>query len=233
MSARTVVVVGAAGGCGASLVASGLALAGAGVAGPVTLIDLDLSGGDLAGAWGLRAQRTLDDLAAVAGTVTADHLRRAAVTREDGIRMVAATAGESAGAWTAEHAGQLVAVAAATGPVVVDAGSGLTAGAGALEIATGAVLVCPATVGGARRAAVLLDRWRRAGIDERLALVWARGPGGGELSPRALERLLGVHVAARLPWAPREARDLAAGRWPSGRRRPLRAAIETLAEALA
>ncbi len=230
MSARTAVVVGAVGGCGTSTVACALAVAWSRAGHPPTLIDGDPTGGDIAASWGLPAQRTLDDLAVVAGEVGPEHLRRAATTRDDGLRVIAGTAGGAGAAWTPPASGQLLEAAAAAGSVVVDGGAGYGDRGGMLDDAHSVVLICPARAGAARRAAALIEHWEAHGVDERLAVVWSHGPGSVELSARALERLLGVHVQARLPWSPSEARELGAGRWPAGRRRPLRAALEALSE---
>lgn len=233
MSGRMVVVVGAAGGCGTSTLASGLAVATARSGGEVTLIDLDLSGGDMAGAWGVPLERTLDDLATVAGSVGPDHLRRAAAHHECGAALL--PAGVDAGArrtWDAPACAQLVRAAAESGTVVVDAGSGIAAGSGAVETAGAVVLVCPSNMSGARRARVIVDRWRAASLDDRLLVALVRGPAAPEVGPRAMERLLGAGIGCRVPWAPIEAKELLAGRWPAGRRRPLRQEIERLAQVI-
>lgn len=231
MSGRTAVIVGAAGGCGTSLVASGLATLWARAGRAAILIDLDRSGGDLAGSWGVTAPRTLDDLHRVAGGITPNHLSRAVGARDGGPGLLAAGAGSLE--WDAASCAQLMRAAADAGDVVADAGAGSHAGAGALDVAGNVILVCPSTVAGARRADALIRRWRDAAHDERMAVAWAHGPGRPELGARALGRALGANVVARLPWSPAEARELGSGRWPAGRRRPLRAAIEAMSEALA
>ncbi len=91
MSARAarertaVVVVGACGGCGASMIAGALALAWARDDARVWLMELDLERGDRGGAWDLPAERTLDDLAAVADELDSGHLNRAVHAHPSGV----------------------------------------------------------------------------------------------------------------------------------------------------
>ena len=227
-----VAVLGAAGGCGASLLAGALALHGARAGGPAWLLDLDIDRGDRADAWDLAPNRTLADLAGVVGELDADHLRRAAHDHPSGTHLVLAPAQPgSAGEWGPGAVGRLLGAArAAAGPggrVVADLGAGLGARARAAAAAADRTLVvCPPTLAGARRARRIAD----ALGDCRCALVVA-GPAARELAPRSLARAVGVPVLAEVPWAPREAARLAAGCWPSGRRARIAAAVAALWEA--
>lgn len=229
MTNPVVVVTGAAGGCGTSVVACGLALAWARAERRVWLVDFDGERGDVAGGWDLPLERTLDDLAAVATELDGDHLRRAGAVHPSGVTVLASGGRPGAATWDRDRTARLAAAVAAEGTVVVDAGREAAVAAPA---ATAVVLVCPATLSGCRRAGRLLEAWRATDIDERVAVVWSRGPGAPELGARALGRALGVNAIAELPWAERDARDIAAGVWPEGRRRPLAGAVARLVGAL-
>jgi pilus assembly protein CpaE len=229
------VVAGAAGGCGASLVAGALALRWAVAGARPWLLDLDLERGDLAGSWGLPADRTIADLAPVAAELDPGHLRAVAIPHASGVSLLPAPgAPGAAAAWDEAGLARLVDVVAGEGQVVVDAGAGLGGpGLVAAERAGGVLLVCPPTLAGARRARRILDALAERGAAARAALVVSAGPERGEIGARALGRALAVAVAGDLPWARREGRELSAGRWSSGRGRRLHHAMERLAEAVA
>lgn len=236
---RVTVVVGASGGSGASLLAGALALSGARAGAPVWLLELDLERGDLGGSWDLPVARSLADLAAVIDELEGAHLRRAAHEHPSGVRLVLAPpAAGPADAWDVPAVTRLVDAAreeaGAQGRVVVDAGAGwLTAAgiAGARRVSV--LVVCAPTLSGARRARRLVGALAAAGADARCALVVSEGAAGrGELGARALGRAVGAPVVAELPWRPREAAELGAGRWPRGGRARLAAAVEGVAGAL-
>jgi pilus assembly protein CpaE len=228
------VVAGAAGGCGASTLAGALALCWAAAGARPWLLELDLERGDLAGAWDLPLDRTIADLAPVAAELDEDHLRAAAFPHPTGVVLLPGPGRPGAStAWEPAGLARLVDAAAGAGQVVVDAGAGLgRAGMAAAGRAGGILLVCPPTLGGARRARRLLEALGATGAEGRAALVAGGAPGHRELGVRALRRALGANVAGELPWAPGEAAELAAGRWSPGRRRPLHHAVERLAEAI-
>jgi hypothetical protein len=226
-AARVTVVSGVGGGAGASLLASALALAADGA----WLVDLDHERGDLAPAWDLVGDRTTADLLPVADELAGVHLRHAGRRHPSGTTVLAAPARPGAGAaWSAPATAALVAAARdAAGPggtVVVDAGAGVPADGSAGD---GLLLVCPPTLCGARRAAAALDALRERRDDRGCALVVGGRPGRAEVSPRSLTRLAGAPVAGALPWSPREAGAIAAGRWPEGRRARLARAARELA----
>jgi pilus assembly protein CpaE len=231
---ETLVVAGAAGGCGASLVAGALALCWAALGARPWLLELDLERGDLAGAWGLPVDRTLADLAAVADELDAGHLRAVAAAHPSGVSLLPAPGiPEAEAAWRDAGVARLLAVAAAEGRVVVDAGAGLgRVGVAASERSAGVLVVCPPTLAGARRARRLLDVLAARGAGGRTAIVVGAGPVRAEVGARALGRALAANVVGELPWARGEGVELSAGRWSPGRRRPLHRAVERLAEAV-
>lgn len=229
----TAVVIGAAGGCGATLLAGALAVAAARRGERSMLVELDLVNGDLAGAWELAAARTLADLAPVSAELDAGHLRAAAHPHASGVAVVPAGPGPHA-PWSGEAVGRLLALAGAEGRAAVDAGTGPSETALAAAAAADAVLVvCPRSVAGVRRARRLVGALAAAGVERSCALVVAAAPGGRvELSAAAASAAVGVQAVGDLPWRPGEADQLGAGDWPSGRRSRLRDAAERVLEAL-
>ncbi|HTI32763.1 MAG TPA: hypothetical protein VL422_03735 [Miltoncostaea sp.] len=227
MSARVVVVAGVGGGTGASTLASAIALAGD----AVWLIDLDHERGDIAPAWDLVGDRTTADLLPVADELSGVHLRHAGRRHASGTTVLAAPGrAGAAGAWHPLATAALVAaaseVADADATVVIDAGTGLPPDGSAGDVL---LLVCPPTLCGARRAAAVLAGLRERRDDRGVGLVVAGSPGRAEVGGRALGRLVGAPVAGALPWSPREAAALGAGRRPEGRRARLTAAARVLA----
>lgn len=229
-----VMVLGAVGGCGASLLAGGLALAWQRAGGGAWVVELRTGRGDLAGAWGLPGDRTLADLAVVAEEVGPDHLAAAAQRHDSGVTALVASADPLAPAWDAAAAGRLVgAVASVARRSAVDAGTGLgPAARGAAVAAARVLVVCPSRLAGARRARALVNALAGLGAHGGSALVVASGPVRGEVGRRSLAKAVGAPLVGEMPWAPREAAALGAGLWPRGRRRPLAAAVASLAEAL-
>ncbi len=232
-SGPVVLVVGAVGGCGTTLVAGGIGLAWARAGRPACLVELDVERGDLAGDWGLPSDRTLADLAPVAGELSAGHLRQVAYPHESGLAVLLGPGRPGAGGPWSEAGARLLAVAAEGRAVVADGGSGLAVvAAAAIPAARTIVVTCPASVAGARRARRLVEHLEGLGAGSPAELVVRRGA-RDELSPRAVGRAAGMEVAADLPWAEAEGEALSAGRWPAGRRRRLASAIAELAEAVA
>ncbi len=235
MTRAAVLVVGACGGCGASLVAGGIALAWAATGAATWLVEIDVERGDLGGAWGVSAERGLADLVAVSAELDVGHLRQAGHAHSSGATLVLGPGTPGADApWDAAAVARLVGVAGGEGRVVLDAGAGLSSLAiAAAEAATRVLLVCPPTIAAARRGRRLVEALAGGGADRRSGLVVSGGPGGGELSSGALARAVGVEVVAEAPWDERDARQIGVGRWPGGRRRGLGAALSQLAETLA
>ncbi len=234
----TLLVVGANGGCGASLVAGALARAWTRAGSAVWLIELDIDRGDLGEAWGLSCERTLADLAGVTGEIDAGHLGHVAQTAPGGLRvLLAPPVPGAAGAWGDEAIGRLLMAARVAagegGRVVIDGGLGLSCHSRiAPEHADGIVVICSPSVSAARRARRLIEALRASGAEARCGLVVSKGPGEAQIGARALGRAVGAPVVAEIPWAPREASDLTAGRWPRGRRARLASAITALAGAI-
>lgn len=232
VTSPVVIVVGAAGGCGVSLAAGGIGLAWARAGRPGALVELDLERGDLAGSWGLPADRTLADLAPVADELAPAHLERAAVPHPSGLVVLLAPGRPGGTVPWDRAAARLLELAARNGPVVVDGGAGASAAvAAALPVATAVLVVAPATLAGARRARRLGAHLAGVGAGDRTGLVVREGPRDA-LSAKAVGRTAELAVTARLPWAEREADELSAGRWPAGRRRRLAPALAELAEVL-
>lgn len=233
--ATVTLVAGASGGCGASLFAGALALALARDGAATWLVELDLERGDRGEAWGMPRGRTLGDLAVVAQELEARHLRQAAHAGPGGLRVLNAPPHPGAAdPWTAPTVGRLVraarVAAGAQGHVVVDAGTGLPAPVrAASQQADDVLIVCSPAVPSIRRARRLVEALASSGAKARCGLVVGCGPAPREIGARALARVAGVPVRGELPWVPAEAARLAAGQWPTGRRRRLAAAVATLA----
>lgn len=227
------VVLGAAGGVGATLVACGLALAAAAAGRPVALAELDLERGDIAGAWGVPPARTIDDLTTVIDELMPSHVEMVCHPHESGVWLLLAPRRASASTWWDESAtGLLLRSTRMLGDVVVDAGASLGPHVQeACRQADRIVLVSPPTVAGARRTRALLDVvdiWRVSG--ER-CLVVNRGVGRDHLRARGFAHAVGVSTTVELPSSPGEADDLDAGRWhPRGRKGGLTAAVQTLTD---
>ena len=235
-AATATLVVGASGGAGASLLAASLALAWAQEGAAAWLLDLDLDRGDLAGRLGVVGDRTIADLRPVAAELEPAHVRHAGRAHPSGVTVLPAPGlPGSAAAWDATATGRLLGAARATagsgGRIVVDAGVGLPCEGAADGVGT-ILVVCPPTLSGARRAAVVLEALRAGGAGARSAVVVGGRSTRGEVGARALGRLLGAPIAGELPWSPREADGLASGRWPTGRRARLALAVSAIARAV-
>jgi pilus assembly protein CpaE len=222
-------VVGALGGCGATTLAGGLALAWTRADRPTALLELDLECGDLAGSLGAPPERGLDDLRPVAEELTPEHLRVAAYPHPAGVSVLLAPGvpGAESG-WEEPALRRLAGCAARGGACVADGGTGLRPGArAAAGAATAVLVVAPASPAGARRARAVVGALA-VGPAPRLVVAAPRAPGDEELSSRALGLATGMEVAGRLPRSDGEAADLLAGRWPARRRRLARV-VEALA----
>ena len=232
------VVIGATGGCGTSLLAGALALACQRAHHATWLVELDLGRGDLADAWDLPGDRTIDDLAGVSDELAGRHLRAAAQAHPSGLAVLVAPRRAGAGDLDGAAAARLVAAvpdpAGEGARCVVDAGCGLRAPAAGAAGASRVVLItCAPRVAAARRARRLVEGLADIAPAAQVALVVCDGPGRAELGSRALGRVVGAPVAAGIPWSPREADALSAGRWPARPRRGgLAAAVADLSESV-
>lgn len=216
------VVLGASGGCGATTVAIGSALAIQRSGGSAVLVELDFARGDLAGGFGVPRDRSIADLEGVADELTEAHVLAAAFPHRSGMRVLFAPP-PSAATWGRSAAALLVSASAASGHVVADLSCGLTDAAfGAIDQGATPVIVSSATRAGARRAAAFVE----ALAECECAFLLSRAGGAKELSARAAERMVGLSVAAELPDSKGEADALAAGRWPTKRKARLAGAIE-------
>jgi len=226
-----VVLVGAVGGCGTSLLAGALALAWQRGGVGAWLVEMDGRPGDLAEAWDLPGDRSLDDLAAVADELAPAHLTAAGRTHPTGLVALVGATTPCGDPWTAAAAARLMAaIHDAGGRGVVDAGSAPTpAVAGAMASGASMLMVCPPRIAAARRAHALVAAMAAAGHAGRCALVVGAESGRAEIGAAALARAVGAPVAGEVPWSGREAGELGAGRWPRARRRGLVAAVTRLA----
>lgn len=229
----TVVVFGAAGGVGASVLASGLALARARRDEDVLLVDVDLERSDLAGRWDVPPDRTLGDLADVLDELEPHHIDLVSHRDASGVQLLLAPRIHVAGRIAAPDAvARLMHACQGRGAVIVDCGAAAAGRAAALAPGATAVVVAHPTIACARRAASLADAlsdWRA----RRVVVVLNRGCRDDELSTRAFSRAVGRPVLGELPRATAEAAAIGAGRWPSRGSRGLPAAIVSLVDILA
>lgn len=230
---RCVLVIGACGGAGSTLLAGGLALSAAAAGRPPQLLELDLDRGDLAGAWGVPCDRTLGDLLPVAYELRPAHVRHVRHVHRSGVGLLLAPGHPGAGdEWTAEAVGTLLPALAGEGDVVIDGGSGLSSTSRAAAHHADAILVVtPPTLAGARRSLRLCEALASAGV-QCPRLVVNRGTGGADLGNDAIGVAIGAPVMAVMPYSVREAIELTAGRRPRPRRGGLVEVFDAMAEAL-
>lgn len=224
------VIIGAVGGSGASTLASGLALARAAEGDAAVLVEFALDRADLAGAWGLPARRTLDDLVPVQAELDARHLDMVAHRHSSGVAILLGPGRPGAERdWETAATGDLLACTRGIGASIVDAGAHLGAHVQtAIGLATAVILVTPPTILGARRVRDLVPGLVHWADGDRIVLVANRGVGRDHLSSRAFVRACGMPVSAELPRSDREADEIGAGRWPRSRRARLTGAIRGL-----
>lgn len=226
VGAEVVLVVGAAGGLGATTLAAALALAIARDEGTVSLLDLDFETGATHAGWDVPRQRTTGDLVPVIAELRPEHLDLIAHRHQSGVDLVMApgTAGASM-PWQGPQVGVLVECAAQRGTVIVDSGraSGVHLDAVA-AVASRAIVLAPATVAGI--AGVIGIRARGWPASVTVALSPLRS---AEMSARSFARGCGVSEVVSIPRSVREARDLLAGRWPGRGRSRLATTVATLA----
>lgn len=232
-ASRCVLVIGACGGAGSTLLAGGLALSAAAAGRPPWLLELDFDRGDLAGAWGVPCDRTLSDLLPVASELRPDHVRHARHTHRSGVGLLLAPGRPGAGdEWTAEAVGTLLPTLAGEGDTIIDGGSGLSpASCGAAHHADAILVVTPPTLAGARRSLRVCEALASAGA-QCPRLVVNRGTGGADLGTDAIGVAIGVPVMAVMPYTVREATQLTAGRRPRARRGGLVEVFDAMAESL-
>lgn len=210
-----VVVVGATGGCGTTVLACALALRLADAGQVPLLVDAGMHGTGPPALWGITATRGLDDLLPLGAGITSGHVDHVVHRHSRGVDVVAGSAGPgSALAWS-DAAGSLAGHVADRAAWVADAGLGDAPVAMALaQRASQVVLVAPATVQGARRAARMLQ----APVAAAATVVATALPGGDRLSARAMRAAMGGRPVVVMDRDDRGARDVADARAPGGRR---------------
>ena len=198
---RIVVVHGAKGGSGTSVLAASLAAALARHAGPVALVDLALASADQDLLWNLDCPLRVDDVLGTEGHELADAL----VAHAPGVRLLAGPLGPAeAESISGAAIGPLLGELAERHPyVVVDTSSELSeVTVCALEAATRILVPLVPELPALRGTQRLLSMLERLGLD--LAVVetclWVRP---GEIDAAAVARVLGRAVDWQVPWAPR------------------------------
>jgi hypothetical protein len=214
-----IVVWGAAGGVGTTTLACALALSmatGDDATDPPMLVDADAHGGGPLALWGIRAERGLDDLAALGSDLAADHVARVRHRHPGGVDVMGGHAPPvGAGTWTPDAARVLADIIAARDAWVVDAGRGddVLVAALAARAGTTAMLV-PRSLDGVQRAR---ERADRRGMAAPSVLVISDGCGADLLGMRAARRALADPSAIALRRDARAADLVRAGQRPRGR----------------
>jgi pilus assembly protein CpaE len=232
---RLLVVLGAKGGAGRSLVAVNLAVAAA-LRWPergTALVDLDLEGGDAATLCGLTPQGSIADVLRGRGPLDRRLLREVVETPEGLPIRLLASPGDPAkaaevrgehGTWPAEErVGEIMeALVDEFGLVVVDTAVGMAEQTlPALDRADAAALVTTPEVPALRRTAALLHLITEGlGFPrDRVRLVVNRTAPHQELSPPVVAETVGLPVAVDLPFVREAAETVNAGRPLAAQRR--------------
>ncbi|GAA2218358.1 hypothetical protein GCM10010413_04510 [Promicromonospora sukumoe] len=199
---QVVVVAGAKGGVGASVLA--LLLARAGRSGDTTLVDFDLGAGDLAAYAGVRTRRSVVDLAGVEGEVTARMLRETTYEVGGGLRLLTApNDGERGEDMTPAAARSIVsALRFESNLAVLDVGAHLDEPrATAIEFADRVLLVTTPDLPALRAARRVIAQWDRLAIRRPAAveLVLNRRSSRDEVTPQLAERIVERPIAFTVP----------------------------------
>lgn len=199
---QVVVVAGAKGGVGTSVLA--LLLARAGRTGDTTLVDLDLGAGDLTAYAGVRTRRSVVDLAAVEGEITGRMLRETTYEIPGGVRLLPAPSeGERGEDMTPAAARSLVsALRFESDLAVLDVGAHLDEPrATAIEFADRVLLVATPDLPALRGARRALAQWDRLAIrrPEAVELVLNRRSSRDEVTPHLAERIVERPLAFTVP----------------------------------
>ncbi|MGI5189399.1 hypothetical protein ACQEVI_14765 [Promicromonospora sp. CA-289599] len=199
---QVVVVAGAKGGVGASVLA--LLLARAGRTGDTTLVDFDLGAGDLAAYAGVRTRRSVVDLAGVEGEVTARMLRETTYEVGGGLRLLTApNDGERGEEMTPAAARSIVsALRFESHLAVLDVGAHLDEPrATAIEFADRVLLVTTPDLPALRAARRVIAQWDRLAIRRPAAveLVLNRRNPRDEVTPQLAERIVERPIAFTVP----------------------------------
>ena len=228
MTAGGLAVAGAVGGCGATTVAGGVALALAALGQAPTVIGIDGHGGGPHVLWGVPVARTVGDLWSVRDELDAAHVAHIVHAHTDALRLVSGPPTAAAmAAWNEQQTGRLAAALVSATPWVADVGRGDADMQRAL-IARASVLVVVTSrsVIGASACGAVFQSHRGM----RAAAVASALPGRPDVSPRAFRALAPVEVVIGLPEDARGAEDVGACRPPRGRG-GMAAAIRHLLEA--
>jgi MinD-like ATPase involved in chromosome partitioning or flagellar assembly len=199
---QVVVVAGAKGGVGTSVLA--LLLARAGRSGDTTLVDFDLGAGDLAAYAGVRTRRSVVDLAGVEGEVTARMLRETTYEVGAGLRLLSApNDGERGEEMTPAAARSIVsALRFESNLAVLDVGAHLDEPrATAIEFADRVLLVATPDLPALRAARRTIAQWDRLAIRRPAAveLVLNRRSSRDEVTPPLAERIVERPIAFTVP----------------------------------
>jgi pilus assembly protein CpaE len=198
---QIIVVFGCRGGAGATTLSINLAahLAQAGRA--VCLVDLDLQLGDVMVALDLEAHATIEQLAYDVDSLDTPAVRRRMAHHRSGLYALSQVgqAAEVAGL-PGRLPGLLQALTGHFDDVIVDGLASLDdSGAAVLASADEIALVMTQEVLSVRRAARVITRLRQLGQhDDRVRLVINRARRGAEIADAAIERALGLPVAAAI-----------------------------------
>jgi pilus assembly protein CpaE len=231
-SVNRVVMFGAGGGVGVSVLASGLALCRARRNEEVLLVDFDLERGDLAVRWDVPPDRSLGDLVEVVDEIDTHHVDLVSHRDATGVQLLFAPGmGEATRIDEPGAVARLVRACGVDRSIIIDGGSAVVRRASALAAGATAIVVAHPTIVCARRTVRLADaltQWQA----RRIVIVLNRGCPDDELSTRAFARTIGQPVLAELPRANADAAAIGAGRWPRRDHRGLPAAIASLIDLL-
>ena len=228
MTGSGIAVVGAVGGCGATTVAGGVALALAALGHAPTVIGIDGHGGGPHVLWGIPVARTVGDLWSVRDELDAAHIAHIVHVHTDALRLVSGPPTAAAmAAWNEQQTGRLAAALVSATPWVADVGRGDADMQRAL-MARAAVLVVVTSrsVMGANACGAVIQG--HPGM--RAAVVASALPGRPDVSPRAFRTLAPAEVVIGLAADARGAEDVGACRPPKGRG-GMAAALRDLLEA--
>ncbi|MFZ4755052.1 MAG: hypothetical protein ACOYL4_03470 [Miltoncostaeaceae bacterium] len=228
MTLGGIAVAGAVGGCGATTVAGGVALALAALGQAPTVIGIDGHGGGPHVLWGVPVARTVGDLWSVRDELDAAHVAHIVHAHTDALRLVSGPPTAAAmAAWNEQQTGRLAAALVSATPWVADVGRGDADMQRALIAhASVLVVVTSRSVIGASACGAVIQSHRGM----RVVVVASALPGRPGVSPRAFRALAPAEVVIGLAEDARGAEDVGACRPPKGRG-GMAAAIRDLLEA--
>lgn len=205
MPGMGIAVVGAAGGCGTTVMTA--ALAAWGGMGVRRVLSLDGLGGGPHALWGVQVERAVDHLDAVRAEVLPRHVQQIA-HRGMGVWDIVAGPDAAAGyrPWAEDHARRLAGALTEVTPWVADLGRGqYDIGQTVLTRATGAIIMAPRSLEGADACQRLLSHLPSVPV---VVGAVAR-PGEDAVSARSMRRLVRGPDIVEVPWDRRAVRALA------------------------